>query len=192
MKRTMCILMLISMIAIPAVFSQDSDEPAFVTELVNELRDRGWSEEAVGNIREYAMELNWEGVSVSEPGVVALALELESNEDSDLSGLEKAQLALTLAETATQMEAAGFDERKVAAVTLHSTRNMLSVIEEFKTSDGDSNLGEQIRNEIAFTVRNQLQIETSEKVKNRLKSVGNWLTNYDVPFGEHNFAGLGQ
>ena len=192
MKRTLCILMLISVIAIPAAFSQDSDEPAFVTELVNELRKYGWSEETIGNIRENAANLDWKNVSVSEPEVVALALELESNEDSDLSGLEKAQLALTLAETATQMESAGLDERKIATVTLHSTRNMLSTIEEFKTNGGDTNLGEQIKNEIATTVRNQLQIEPSEKVKSRLKSVGNWLENYDVPFGETTFNGPGR
>jgi hypothetical protein len=181
MKRSI-VVAIISMLLIAAVpvisFSQESGEEGnIVSELVLELEESGWSESEVEELVNAARNLDWNAAEGASAETVALALnmskeragETEDGEESGLSGLEQARLALETAMTSSEMEKAGFREREIARAALEGARGAISEIRSWKEGGKEGNLGERIRKQVAETVRNRIRTAEIANARERVR-----------------------
>ena len=178
MKRIgiMTIISVLLIAALPAaVAAQETEEEGnFVAQLAQNLEETNWSEAEIEELVSAAQELNWEAAEGANPETVALALNVAKrrgggeDEESEISGLEQAQLALETAIAAREMEQAGFEERDVARAALNGARNTIAQIQSWKDGDREGNLGQMIRNQVSEAVRSQAR--TAERAAARERS----------------------
>lgn len=150
---------------------QESEEAlAFVSRLAGELREQGWSSEALEELVAAATQLGWQGTEQAPAEVVALALSYSSEAEDEISGLEQAQLALELAQTAIAMQDAGLDERRVAVAALEGTRSMLAQIQQWQRGEGSEEFGLRIRSTVREAVLAQVRASAGERIPERARA----------------------
>ncbi len=195
MKR-ISVITLISVLliaALPAaVAAQDTQEEGnFVAELAQSLEETGWSEAEIKELVSAAQELNWEAAEGANSEAVALALNVaerrggDEDEESELSGLEQAQLALETAVATREMEQAGFEERDVVRAALNGARNTIAQIQSWREGGREGNLGKMIRNQVSEAVRNQARTAERAAARERARKAGSPSeTSFSTSVGE--------
>jgi len=162
-KRWMVLLIAAGVLAASASLAQaQASGPAFVPGLLAQLAKDGWSAQATTALSNAAAELDWSGTQGANPSVVALALESGKSQDQGLQPAAEAQLALQLALhlalSTAQMQAAGLDSHETAAAALTAVQASLADIQAWFAGGRQGNLGEIIRTDVSRAVRHQMQL----------------------------------
>ena len=158
-KRWMALLIAAGVLAASASLAQaQTTGPAFVPELLAQLAKDGWNVQATTALSNAAAKLDWSGTLGANPSVVALALESGKSQDQGLQPTAEAQLALQIALSTTQMQAAGLDSHDTAAAALTAVQGSLSDIQAWFAGGRQGNLGEIIRTDVSQAVSHQVQL----------------------------------
>lgn len=159
-------------------FAQTSSDtpPAFVTKLLGQLQQDGWSSAASAALANAASRLNWSGTNAADPQVVAVALEYGAHQDTALPPTTQAQVALELALSSVQMEQTGMSRQSAAVAALTAVRSSLSNLQAAIADHTSGNtIGDIIGSAVSSAVRNQVQNSVAPQIGSH-SSVGQGLT----------------
>lgn len=129
------IAVVLTMVFAGLAFAQEEtgeEDPQFLREMAQELRQDGWTEEEIEEFRTAAEKRNWDEAEGADPEVVAKALQLANQDREQLEGSENADLALELAEMARNMEQAGFEGREIARAAFDGTREVVDNMQQMR------------------------------------------------------------
>ncbi len=161
------------------VFAQE--EVPFLENLQQQLKQRQWTGEEVGELIQAAKAFQWEGTNPEHAEVVAMALQYSLRTDENLMGQERARLALELALGAQEMEQMGFQRREIARTSLECTREMIREMEQLRERDENlpegnppmepNELAVQLRERARSRIEEQIRNETPAQVRQRSEDV---------------------
>jgi len=149
------------------LWSQDGQQPEFVSELLSLLAQEGWTPEEVRALA--AQDVAWEEAEGADPEVVALALELAKSEDAELEPMAQALMAVDLARAAMQMESLGIGELTIALTALEGVREILMDVQAFRSGELSGNLGESIRNRMQERVAGAARAQADKRIRDRVQ-----------------------
>ncbi|HDQ14801.1 MAG TPA: hypothetical protein ENN41_08300 [Sediminispirochaeta sp.] len=135
----------------------------FLSRLDTALENSGFSEKEVQQIIDAAGTRDWEGAEEADAELVAEALQLAKAERTELNAEQNAELALELALNATELRKENYDQSVVAQTIMNTVRNMIRQINEWKSGEGEENLGRMIRNTVRTEARKAAQSQEQKK-----------------------------
>jgi len=164
-----------------ALYAQEApafsvDTPAFMVQLALNLRQRGWSEEDIGQMMVQARLMDWDEVDRADPEMVGYALSYGYRKgeavDPELAQT-RAQLAHELALATMEMERNGFEPQAVAKAAANGVRDAMAQIQNWKEAGKSENLGQLIRNTIGNSVKQEVTQRSNAKDKQKLSKSQN-------------------
>ncbi|MFW5689445.1 MAG: hypothetical protein ACOC1U_07730 [Spirochaetota bacterium] len=162
MKTALLHIVLVGMLAVSPAFAQDSldgDVPRGVASLVAELRELGWPEAEIAELRAEIPDSEAQAFEDAPAEVVALALAFVRERSNDTGAAERAGLALELAEVASAMAATGFTRLEIGRAALEGTRDALAE-RDVSGAGGPADrvpAGEAIRERVVSRIRDQVR-----------------------------------
>ena len=182
MRKIFAMLMIVMvMISGFALYAQEApafsvDTPAFMVQLALNLRQRGWSEEDIGQMMVQARLMDWDEVDRADPEMVGYALSYGYRKgeavDPELAQT-RAQLAHELALATMEMERNGFEPQAVAKAAANGVRDAMAQIQNWKEAGKSENLGQLIRNTIGNSVKQEVTQRSNAKDKQKLSKSQN-------------------
>lgn len=166
-----------------------SGNTAFVTKLLVQLQQDGWSPAASAALGNAASRLDWSGTDNADPQVVALALEYGASHDAALTATAQAQIALQLALSSVEMEKSGLSQQSAAVAALTALQSSLAELQAaIANHTPGSGVGDIIGKAVSNAVRDQVQSSIGPQI-NAHSSVGQGLapnaggSSYGPPSG---------
>ncbi len=183
MHRICTVLMIVILVASgSALYAQDGpvfpvDTPAFMLQLALNLRQRGWSDEDIGQMMVQAQLMNWDEVKRADPEMVGYALSYGYSKGGEVADPEvaqtRAQLAHELALATMEMERNGYDPQAVAKAAANGVRDAMAQVQNWKETGRTENLGQLIRNTVRTSVRQETAQRSNAKDKQNMSQSQN-------------------
>jgi hypothetical protein len=152
------------------------DAPVFMLQLALNLRQRGWSEDDIGQMMVQARLMNWDEVERADSEMVGYALSYgyRKGEVADPEVAQtRVQLAYELALAGLEMERNGYDPQAVAKAAANGVRSAMAQVQNWKETGRTENLGQLIRNTVRTSVRQETAQRSNAKDKQNMSQSQN-------------------
>jgi DNA-binding transcriptional regulator YdaS (Cro superfamily) len=128
-------------------------------ELAVQLERGRWDD---GTLTELAQEqVDWSQFRARDARLVAEALQYAGSVDGEVGAQELAQVAVQICSLIREMESLGYGESTTARAVFAGVRASLQEMAEWRSGEGDRDLGRRIQNRF----RNELRLQTAEQTR---------------------------
>lgn len=166
-SRNRILIILLFLTASLTLWSNGKQPQSFLEELSSTLENEGWTEEEINEITR--QDVDWGKVNEANSQIVALSLMLAKKEGIEngndiLKPMEKAMLAVEIANTSTEMEKLGFGEMSAALASMEGTRMLLT---QMRSRDSQNVSKEELGEIIRTRMQQQITTMTRGRVQNQ-------------------------